>query len=238
MPMIGSSAVIDGLQIKADHKRRLIACNYKGTDIHDSSILINDADLEFAEAPATSTTKTILIDGQEWGINDGAPYHRLNLTIKNCICRHAETFRRFPLRKYKGQWTLENIKLIYDAIPTASDHICLGGYFNVYDDVKETVALKDITIIGPNTFTKSAIHLVNVSSGMVGTRVHLSNIRSNCVNYEILTENVCWDEYVDATVKRNAYSQFGAVQKGFMVKDYSANVKYVWSGTAWVALTV
>ena len=236
MPMLGASAVINGLKVKAHHKRRLIACNYRDANSTSSDIFINDADLEFAATPSGSTYKTILIEGQDW--ESGNNGHRLNLTMKNCICRHAENFHRFPLLKCKGLWTLENIKFVYDSIPTATDHECLGGYFKVYDDVKEAVTLKDITVIGPSTFSKSAIYLINASSGIAGTQVHLDNIRSNCTAYEILTANVCWDEYIDATVCRNLHNLFGTAQKGFMVKDYSAGAKYVWSGTAWVALTV
>ena len=237
MPRLGASAVIDGLKVKAYHKTRLIACNYREADHPTSKISIYDADLDFAKSQSEqSTYQTILIEGQDW--ESGNLGHRLDLTIKNCIVRHAENFIRFPLRKYKGQWTLENIKFIYDSIPTANDHICLGGYFNIYNDINESLTLKDITITGPTTFNKSGLQLVNAESGALGTQIHLSNIRSNCTTYEIYTANVCWGEYIDATVNRNLSNLLGAAQKGFMVKDYSAGVKYVWNGTAWVTLTV
>ncbi|MBR2238817.1 MAG: hypothetical protein IJ887_13285 [Prevotella sp.] len=246
MPMYGASSVIDGLKVRAHHKRRLIACNYKNKHFPSSDILINDADLEFAEPPATSTIKNVLVEGQDWGIEDDDCekfIHILNLTMKNCICRHAENFSRFPLRKYLGRWTLENIKFVYETIPESDDFKSLGGCFYVYNDVAKTLALKDITVVctnitGSNLIYKRAIYLEDRVPGMVGTQVHLSNIRSNCTNYEVFTVNVCWGEYIDSTVCRKQYDQFGAAQKGFMVKDYSAGIKYVWSGTAWVALTV
>lgn len=236
MPRQGASAVINGLKVKAYHKPRLIACNYRDENFTSSDIFINNADLEFAQSPSTSIYQTAIIEGQDW--ESGNLGHRLDLTIKNCIVRHAENFIRFPLRKYKGQWTLENIKFIYDSIPTADNHICLGGYFNIYNDINESLTLKDITITGPTTFNKSGIQLINAESGTLGTQVHLSNIRSNCTTYDVYTANVCWGEYIDATVNRYQSNLFGAAQKGFMVKDYSAGVKYVWNGTAWVVLTV
>ncbi len=73
---------------------------------------------------------------------------------------------------------------------------------------------------------------------MVGSQVHLENIRSNCAHYEIYAANVCWGEYIDATVYRAQYDEFGAAQKGFMIKNYSNGARYVWTGTAWVSLTV
>ncbi|MBR2238818.1 MAG: hypothetical protein IJ887_13290 [Prevotella sp.] len=238
MPMLGSSVVIDGLKVKAHHKRRLVGCNYKDANFTSSNIFINDADLEFAESPSSSSYKTTLIEAQDWGT--GSVGHRLNFTLKNCICRHSENFQRYPFRKFLGQWTLENVKFIYDTLPTSSDHLYFGGCFAVYNDIKEALTLKDITAICPEgtCVDKPVLYLAAYTSGVVGTQIHLSNIRSNCSNYEIFMANVCWDEYVDTTVNRYQYTQFGTAQKGFMVKDYSAGVKYVWSGTSWVALTV
>ena len=240
MPMLGASAVINGLKVKAHHKRRLIACNYRDANSTSSDIFINDADLEFAATPSGSTYKTILIEGQDW--ESGNNGHRLNLTMKNCICRHAENFHRFPLRKYIGQWTLENIKFVYDVFPT-SDDFKYGGNFMVYNDIDDSLTLKDFTVICHNVPSgilpnKPMIHLETYEPGTVATKVHLSNIRSNCAKYEIYTDNVCWDEYIDATVNRYHCPNFGTAQKGFMVKDYSTGVKYVWSGTAWVTPTV
>lgn len=241
MPRLGASAVINGLKVKAYHKPRLIACNYRDEYFTASTIIIDGADLEFAESPSNSSYKTTLVEAQDWGT--GGVGHRLNFTLKNCICRHSENFQRFPFRKFLGQWTLENVKFIYDSLPTSSVHLYFGGCAAVYNSVKESITLKDITVICNDDASgipvnKATIYLAAPESGMVGSQVHLENIRSNCANYEIYAANVCWGEYIDATVYRAQYDEFGAAQKGFMIKNYSNGARYVWTGTAWVSLTV
>lgn len=241
MPKLGSSVIIDGLKVKAHHKRRLVGCNYRNEYFTASSIFINDADLEFAVSPSGSSYKTTLIEAQDWGT--GTEGHRLNFTLKNCICRHSENFQRYPFRKFLGQWTLENVEFVYDTLPTSSDHLYFGGCFAVYNDVTEALTLKNIMVFCPgNTsgtlVSKPTIYLSAVFSNIVGKQVHLGNIRSNCAMYEITAANVCWGEYIDATVNRAQYDQFGAAQKGFMIKNYSDGARYVWNGTAWVTPTI
>lgn len=240
MPKLGASAIIDGLKVKSENKTRLIYCNYREANSSTSRLAICNSDIELARASDQDMYKTSIIDGREWENSAGSSVvHTLNLTMKDCICRHAENFNHFPFVKKHGQWILENIKIEYENIP--SNITTLFGRFYVYNNLTDGLTMKDISVVNHSadaqTVNLPACELLTEES-VVGTMASLSNICANCANFTISLNNVCWDTYIPATVKRNQFNLFGTGQKGFMVKDYSTGKKYVWSGTQWGELSV
>ena len=240
MPSLNASAVFDGFKVKSMNKKKLIACNYLTEDENNSNITIRNADIEFINE--NHQNNTVAVEGTNW--ESGTQKHILNLTLKDCIFRKSENFNRFPFRKLSGRWTLENITFEYSTVPSnlPADTIALGGYFKVKNDANQCLTIKNIYVLYTNgectPLTRPVLYLESDVSGSVATEVSLANIRSNLTTNMIALYNVCWGEYIDATVARNLSNLFGAEQKGFMVKDFSTKKKYVWSGTAWIELSV
>lgn len=242
MPSLNTSAVIDGLKVKAYHKSRLIACNYRTTSFPVSRIDIYNSELEFAEANCNLPFRA-LIDGADFE-NSQTKGHIVNLTIRDCLCHHAEVFSKYPFRKWRGLWTLENIKMEWDELPTSSSQVAgLCGTFKVYNEAADALTLRDIIIIhnleeGETVVSKPVITLNTNDSNVVATQLSLVNIKSNCTNRDIDLFNVCWGEYVENKVYIGAFNNYGPAHKGFMVKDVLTSKRLVWSGTQWVEFSI